>query len=64
MMPKYLVMLVCSTTKRGGTPRHLPYRLEAENAIEAVDRAKKLASDYYPQYKTIKMDSVTEVRGE
>lgn len=63
-MSKYLVMLVCSTAKHGGTPRYLPYRLEAGNALEAVDKAKKLASDYYPQYKTIKMDSVTEVRGE
>lgn len=67
-MPKYYVMLTGSRGKsnanhrRMETPAYLPYRVEAPNALAAVDKAKELASLYYPEYQKIEMDSVTEVK--
>ena len=69
-MPKYYVMLLGYRAKsnanhrRRETAAYLPYRMEAENALAAVDKAKKEASLYYPEYNQIEMDSVTEVRDE
>lgn len=67
-MPKYLVMLRCSRSRsnanrhRQETPVYLPYRIEAQKALDAADKAKEEAALYYPQYQKIEVDSVTEVR--
>lgn len=69
-MPKYHVMLLGYRAKsnanhrRRETPAYLPYRVEAPNALAAVDKAKEMAGMHYPEYHQIEMDSVTEVRDE
>lgn len=48
-MQRYYILL--KATGAGGWPGWLPYRLDADSAEQAVEKAKEQAENHYPEYE-------------
>lgn len=45
-------------TGAGGWPGWLPYRLDADSAEQAVEKAKKQAENHYPEYEKFEVQAI------
>lgn len=55
-MQRYYILL--KATGAGGWPGWLPYRLDADSAERAVEKAKEQAENHYPEYEKFEVQAI------
>ena len=55
-MQRYYILL--KATGAGGWPGWLPYRLDADSAEQAVEKAKEQAENHYPEYEKFEVQAI------
>ena len=55
-MQRYYILL--KATGAGGWPGCLPYRLDADSAEQAVEKAKEQAENHYPEYEKFEVQAI------
>lgn len=55
-MQRYYILLKASGAS--GWPAWFPYHLKAANAEQAVEKAKKIAMSYYPEFERFEVQTV------